>query len=163
MTSQSILVQVEKKRQRKLKGQSRGTNRGHNTHCENKKRKHNTTQKAKMMSNTDPAKTGDEPRCPLIRHPSLSSHQNLRQGSHTIFPSKTDVRFVYSTSCLSRGRGGLISYLRYLCLLAHSGVQHILCCVFVFFYFVLCTQCRQFLWNVHSSLLLSVFSNVYVY
>jgi len=23
-----------------------------------------------------------------------------------------------------------MSYLRYLCLLAHSGVQHILCCVF---------------------------------
>ena len=25
-----------------------------------------------------------------------------------------------------------MSYLRYLCLLAHSGVQHILCCAFVF-------------------------------
>jgi hypothetical protein len=32
--------------------------------------------------------------------------------------------------------GGLMSYLCYLCLLAHSGVQHILCCVFVLF--VLC-------------------------
>ena len=28
--------------------------------------------------------------------------------------------------------GGLMSYLCYLCLLAHSGVQHILCCVFLF-------------------------------
>ena len=28
-----------------------------------------------------------------------------------------------------------MSYLRYLCLLAHSGVQHILCCVFVLFVF----------------------------
>ena len=26
-----------------------------------------------------------------------------------------------------------MSYLRYLCLFAHSGVQHILCCVFVCF------------------------------
>jgi hypothetical protein len=27
-----------------------------------------------------------------------------------------------------------MSYLRYLCLLAHSGVQHILCCVFDLLY-----------------------------
>ena len=33
--------------------------------------------------------------------------------------------------------GGLMSYLRYLCLFANSGVQHILCCVFVLFVFVL--------------------------
>jgi hypothetical protein len=31
-----------------------------------------------------------------------------------------------------------MSYLRYLCLFAHSGVQHILCCVFVLFFSVLC-------------------------
>jgi hypothetical protein len=30
-----------------------------------------------------------------------------------------------------------MSYLRHLCLFAHSGVQHILCCVFVLFVFVL--------------------------
>ena len=30
-----------------------------------------------------------------------------------------------------------MSYLRYLCLFVHSGVQHILCCVFVLFFFVL--------------------------
>ena len=30
-----------------------------------------------------------------------------------------------------------MSYLRYLCLFSHSGVQHILCCVFVLFFFVL--------------------------
>jgi hypothetical protein len=35
--------------------------------------------------------------------------------------------------------GGLMSYLRYLCLFAYSGFQHILCCVFVFLVFVLCT------------------------
>ena len=39
--------------------------------------------------------------------------------------------------------------LRYLCLLAQSGVQHILCCVFVLFFFLLCTLCCQFLWIVH--------------
>ena len=46
--------------------------------------------------------------------------------------------------------GGLMSYLRYLCFFAHSGVQHILCCVYVLFFFVLCTLCFQFLWIVHS-------------
>jgi len=30
-----------------------------------------------------------------------------------------------------------MSYLRYSCLFAYSGVQHILCCVFVLFVFVL--------------------------
>jgi hypothetical protein len=30
-----------------------------------------------------------------------------------------------------------MSYLRYLCLFVYSGVQHILCCVFVLFFFVL--------------------------
>jgi hypothetical protein len=34
----------------------------------------------------------------------------------------------------------LMSYLRYLCLLVYSGVQHILC--FTFFVFVLCTKDR---------------------
>jgi hypothetical protein len=33
--------------------------------------------------------------------------------------------------------GGLMSYLRYLCFLVYSGIQHILCCVF-FVLFVLC-------------------------
>ena len=36
--------------------------------------------------------------------------------------------------------GGLMSYLRYLCLFTYSGVQHILCCVFVWFCFVLCAM-----------------------
>jgi len=34
--------------------------------------------------------------------------------------------------------GGFMSYLRYLCLFVDSGVQRILCCVFVLFVFVLC-------------------------
>jgi len=50
----------------------------------------------------------------------------------------------------------------YLCLLAYSGVQHILCCVFALFFFVLCTLCCQFLWIVHFSMPLSVFSYVYL-
>ena len=42
-----------------------------------------------------------------------------------------------------------VFFLRYLCLLTHSGVQHILCCVFVLCFFVLCTLCCQFLLIVH--------------
>ena len=34
---------------------------------------------------------------------------------------------------------GLVSYLCYLCLFVHSGVQHILCCVFALLFFVLLT------------------------
>ena len=45
--------------------------------------------------------------------------------------------------------GGSMSYLRYLCLFAYSGVLHILCCNFAEFVFVLCTRCWQFLWIVH--------------
>jgi len=50
-----------------------------------------------------------------------------------------------------------MSYLRYFCLSAHSGVQHILCCVFVFVYPMLpvsldCPFC----------IAPSVFSNVYL-
>ena len=37
--------------------------------------------------------------------------------------------------------GGFMSYLRCLCLLAHSGVQHTLCCGFGLFFFVLWTLC----------------------
>jgi hypothetical protein len=33
--------------------------------------------------------------------------------------------------------GGSMSYLRYLCLFVHSVVQHILCCVFALFFFVM--------------------------
>ena len=42
------------------------------------------------------------------------------------------------------------------CLFARSGVPHMMCCVFILFYFVLCTLCCQFLWIVPS-----IFSNVY--
>jgi hypothetical protein len=42
-----------------------------------------------------------------------------------------------------------MSYLRYMCWLSHSGVQHILCCVFVLFVFVLCALCCRLLQIVH--------------
>jgi hypothetical protein len=53
-------------------------------------------------------------------------------------------------------------YLRYLYLFVHSGVQHILCCVFVLFVFVLSILCCQFLWIVHLLLTL-LFSLTFVY
>jgi len=56
--------------------------------------------------------------------------------------------------------GVLMTYLRYLCLLPHSGFHHILSCVFDLF--VLCDLCCRFLWIVHFSVALSVFSGVYL-
>jgi hypothetical protein len=44
--------------------------------------------------------------------------------------------------------GGPMSYLHYLCLFVHSGVQIILCCDFDLNFFVLCTLCAQYLWIV---------------
>jgi hypothetical protein len=44
--------------------------------------------------------------------------------------------------------GGLVSYLRYLCVFAYSGVRHLVFCVFVLFVFVVSTLCCQFLWIV---------------
>jgi hypothetical protein len=58
--------------------------------------------------------------------------------------------------------GGFMFYLRYLYLFVHSGVQHILCCVFVLFVFVLSILCCQFLWIVHLLLTL-LFSLTFVY
>ena len=42
--------------------------------------------------------------------------------------------------------------LRYMCLFAYSGVQHILSCVFVLFVLVFCTLCCQSLWIAHFRL-----------
>ena len=65
---------------------------------------------------------------------------------------KSDVRLYLQLSV-----GGLVSYLRYLFLLTHNGVQHILCCVFALFFFVF------FVPYVASFSGLSVFSNVYLH
>jgi len=53
-----------------------------------------------------------------------------------------------------------MSYLRYLCLFAYSGVQHILCCVFVLLFFIWCTLCCQFLWIVHFDCLFAILSGL---
>jgi hypothetical protein len=55
-----------------------------------------------------------------------------------------------------------MSYLRHLCLFAYIGVQHILCCIFDFVFFILCTLCYQFLWIDFFFISSSVFSNVYL-
>ena len=61
----------------------------------------------------------------------------------------TDLLLCSVRLCLQLLVAGFMFYLRYLCLLAYSGVQHILCCVFVLFFFVSCTFCFQFLCIVH--------------
>jgi len=71
------------------------------------------------------------------------------------FPHKNDVQLFFFY--LKLIVGGLRSYLRYLCLLAYSDVQHILCCVFDLFVFVLCNLCCQLFWIVPS-----VFSNIHL-
>jgi hypothetical protein len=67
------------------------------------------------------------------------------------------VMSVFTSSCLS--------YLCYLCLFAHSGVQHILCCVFVLVFFVLCLVYLMLPFSLDCPFLIgsSVFSNVYLW
>jgi hypothetical protein len=62
------------------------------------------------------------------------------------FLHKNYVRLVFTSSCL------YMSYLGYLCLFAHSGVHHMLCCVFGLYFVVLCTLYCKFLWIVHFAL-----------
>ena len=54
---------------------------------------------------------------------------------------------------------GCVSYVRYLCLLACGGVQHILCCVFALFFFVFCASFSGLSFFV---VVPSVFSNAYL-
>ena len=60
------------------------------------------------------------------------------------FRQKNEVRFVFTSSCLYV----LFTWFVFVC-----GVQHILCCVFDLFFFVLCALCCRFLWIVHFWLL----------
>ena len=46
--------------------------------------------------------------------------------------------------------------LRYLCLLAHSGDQHILCCCLVLSFFILCTLCFSALGFFHCPFVLDL-------
>ena len=41
-----------------------------------------------------------------------------------------------------------MSYLRYLCFFAYSGVQHIVCCVFSFVFFMICPRLVSSVHNV---------------
>ena len=70
-------------------------------------------------------------------------------------PHKNDVRFVFTSGCLYEG---LMSYLRYLWLFAHSGVQHILCCVYIFY-----TPMLPVSLDCPFLIAPSVFSNVYLF
>ena len=54
--------------------------------------------------------------------------------------------------------GWLMSYLRYLCLFAHTGVQHILCCVFLRLVYPMLPVSLGFPFLIAFS----VFSNVYL-
>ena len=49
--------------------------------------------------------------------------------------------------------GGLMFYLCYLSFVAHSGVEHTLCCVSALVFLIFCTLCSQSLWNVNFRLL----------
>jgi hypothetical protein len=60
-------------------------------------------------------------------------------------PHENDVRFLFTSSSL----WVCSCLLRLLWLIVYSGIQHIFCCVFVLFFFVLCTLRCQFLWIVH--------------
>ena len=50
-----------------------------------------------------------------------------------------------SSSCLSEG----LCLICFLCQFARSGLNYIMRCVVVLFFFVLCTLCCQFLWIVN--------------
>jgi hypothetical protein len=66
-----------------------------------------------------------------------------------IFPHGSDVRFVFASSCLW---GARVLFTLFVCMWwcpTCDDVQHILCCIFDLFFFVLCTLCCQFLWIVH--------------
>jgi hypothetical protein len=61
-----------------------------------------------------------------------------------VLPKNND-RFVFTSSSLQ----GRMSCLCYLYLVVYNSTQHILCCVFVLFFFVLCTLSCQFIQVLH--------------
>ena len=58
--------------------------------------------------------------------------------------------------------GGLMSYLRYLYSFAYSGLHHILCCVFVFFFLRIVFPILPVSLDYHFLIAPSVFYNVYL-
>ena len=61
-----------------------------------------------------------------MRNLDMNQNKLYQMYMSAIIPNKNDVRLVFTPQLFI---GGLMSYLRYLCLFAHSGVQRILCCV----------------------------------
>jgi hypothetical protein len=59
--------------------------------------------------------------------------------------------------------GGIMSYLRYLCLFAYSNAQHILCCVFCLIYFCLVYPMLPVSLDFPFLIVASGFSNVYLH
>jgi hypothetical protein len=57
--------------------------------------------------------------------------------------------------------GGFMSYLRYLCLIAHIDVQQILCCVFELFFFRIVRPVLPVSLDCQFVIAPSVFSNDY--
>ena len=102
----------------------------------------------------------------LVCYSSLTFFCVVLLCAFTFWLPSFDVRYdfgiktMFGSSLLPVVCRGFMFYLRYLCLIAHSGVQHILCCAFCLCFFVLCTLCCQFLWIVRF--LLSVFSHVHL-
>jgi hypothetical protein len=95
--------------------------------------------------------------CPFLIAPSmfsLTTHASLSSIRHGFAPDFVNYKngaldsqpqMIKFTSCLPMVDGSL----RVLQLLYSCGVQHILCCVFVLFFVVLCTLYCLFLWIVH--------------
>ena len=86
--------------------------------------------------------------------------QLLYRRAYVLFTLFVFVWFVFTSSCCT---GGLMSCLRYLYLFVYSGVQHILCSVFVLFW---SSSCLPYVAVVSLDcpfvIALSVFSNVYI-
>ena len=67
----------------------------------------------------------------------LSYYVSLRSGFRVVMPIPISAwKRCSGRLYLPLFVGGLITCVRYLCLFVYSGVQHILCCVFVLFLFV---------------------------
>ena len=111
----------------------------------------------------------------------LSLPSVVCRRAHVLFTLCVFVWFVFTSSCLQEGScliyvmcvclvclylqlfvGGLMSYLRYVCLLVHSGVQHICVVFFVLFVFILYFVYPMLLIFLDCSFLIapSVFFNV---
>jgi hypothetical protein len=92
----------------------------------------------------------------LKKNPKNTHTKNKTTKIHVIWSNLSKRRFIYMfwrfilyKRCsvrlyLQLFVGGLLSYLRYLCLFVFSVVPHILCCVFALYFFVLKTKQRKY-------------------